>query len=151
MRAEDAGATSISQSLLSMSAVTNIVGDRVFNLPFIPQGIERPVCYHWFEPGGPGYRRTIQGRGKPAETGLRWVVLFSCPGYSSDPIADAADAVLDAFCGDLKQVPGFRVTAEQLEPWPQVLGSGALLDTDQPYRAIGDFYQINIYRIPGGS
>ena len=149
MRMEEAGPAAVSAALLSMSAVTDVVGDRIFNLPYLPERIARPACFHYSEPGGPGYVRTVSSRGKPHELGLRHVVIFTCEGYSSDPVAEAADAVLAAFCGDLPRVGGYRVTAEQLEPWPQILGSGGVLENGKPYREVGDFYQLNIYRIGG--
>lgn len=116
------------------------------NRAYLPADMPFPALLHYAEPGGLGYDSTINQGYLPSAATLRYVVRLVCFGESTDPIDDAADAILQAFSGMLPAPTGFGVTIFPIEPWPQSLGVGTIEEGGQAYSETGDFYTVEILK-----
>jgi hypothetical protein len=148
MRMPEIASQAVYDTLKSITAVTNLVGERIINLATVPQDIEYPAILHYAEPGGDGYTGSINAASLPERVNMRYVVrVLDLPGESSDAIDAAADAVIVRFSGNWLVSPaGYIVEADALEPWPQMFSYGVNEDGGVIYRQTGDFYAIDVLR-----
>lgn len=146
IRLPDIASEAVFDLLSSITAVTNVVGDRIVNQPFLPMDMATPACMHYAEPGGNGYGSAINPGNLPNTVGLRYVVKFLAAMQSTDEIDEAANAVLQQMAGYIPARAGYAVVAESLEPWPQSLGTGTLVEGGDVYKVSGDFYRIEVFK-----
>lgn len=149
MRMSEIASEAIQTKLLTISAVTGVVGSRIVNRAYVPQDMDLPAVFHYAEPGGGGYDSTINAGFLPSSLTLRYVVRLICQGESTDPIDDAADAILAAFSGQLAAQAGYAVNVWPVEPWPQSFGVGGLVEGGTVYSETGDFYTVEVLKTGG--
>lgn len=147
MRMGEIGSQAVYATLQTVPALTDLVGSCITNRPFAAEELAYPFCLHYAEPGGAGYGAALNSLRLPDTLVLRYVVRLICEGESTDPIDPAADAILQRFSqGYLVSPVGYQVIARPLEPWPQILGAGAIEEGGVIYSETGDFYELEILR-----
>jgi hypothetical protein len=142
------GSLAVYQTLLSLSAVTDTFGASILNMPFASADVPYPFLLHHAEPGGDGYGMTIGIGHAPESWRGRYVVRLECEGESTDPVLTALYAIQTRFAaGPLVAPSGYFVTAEPLEPWPQILGAGSMEEGGVIYSQTGDFYTLEVLNL----
>lgn len=142
------GSLAVWETLKTLSAVTDTVGDRIFNMPFAPEGTLYPFLLHHAEPGGDGYGLTIGHFRRPESWRGRYPIRLECEGESLYPVLDALYAIQERFAsGPLVAPTGYFVAAEPLEPWPQILGAGSMEEGGVIFSQTGDFYMLEVLNL----
>lgn len=142
------GSLAVYQTLAALTAVTDTFGTRVLNMPFAPESTQYPFLLHHSEPGGDGYGLPIGIGHQPESWRGRYVVRLECEGESTDPVLTALYAIQQRFAaGPLVAPDGYFVSAEPLEPWPQILGAGSMEEGGVIFSQTGDFYTLEVLNL----
>lgn len=142
------GSLAVWETLKTLAPVTTTFADRVLNMPFASEGTAYPFLLHHSEPGGDGYGLALGFGRKPESWRGRYVIRLECEGESTDPVLSALYAIQERFAsGPLVAPAGYCVTAEPLEPWPQILGAGSLEEGGVIYSQAGDFYRLEVLNL----
>lgn len=142
---DEIGSAAIQTALELLTTVTDVVGQRMFNAGFIPQDARYPALLHYSEPGGLGFDDFVSSSSLFATYTMRYVILISCEGESTEQIAPASLAVIQRFKkGYVPCEPGYSVFTKLLDLWPQLLGTGTIEQGGVIYRQMGSFYEVQV-------
>jgi len=142
------GSIAIFQTLLTIPEAVEAFGNRMLNMPFAPELTAYPFLLHHAEPGGDGYGLTLGSFRRPESWRGRYVVRMECEGESIASLLSAQYAIQGRLAsGSLVAPDGYFVTAEPLEPWPQILGAGSMEEGGSIFSQTGDFYTLEVLNL----
>lgn len=139
------GSMAVYETLLTIPAVVAATDGQIINRAVAADGEDYPFLLHHNEPGTESYGRAL-GFGRPPESWRsRYVIRLACEGPSVDPIIGAVYAIQQRFlAGPLIAPPGYFVSAELVDTWPQTNGAGSLEDGGIIYSIAGDYYRLEV-------
>ena len=154
MFGSEAMARHVFSTLRNRTAVSAVVGSRIYNDSIPPQGATYPLCIHYDESAT--YGQDVLATGQlPSEETLRYVVRFICEGVSDAPVRPALKDAMEALVVDnahasvsLEDGSDYTLDIGAQAEWPRALGTEVVQagSTVVRFRQRGFYLSVAVFR-----